>query len=277
MQRSQSNFPSSRTFPFSFASCKPLLSVPWKVDVRQCSHAVGNLIPYWPWEPFPHWPLSSHDLSKVLSCSWLMLPSSIAWPSLQALPSPSSCRKYPLPVFSEPCAGIICSSTSWDLNVFLDFSPPQLTPTQVLWVPPPVYLFIPSTFSQPHSVCRPPPFLSWVTARTSSLVSVTMDCSSHCRWRILLEPRSELITPCFKLSSGYRCAWNETQTLSCELEVRVSLHSPVLSSCISAAPHTSRSSRSEPLWVPCILLPHGTFCPTSKPLLPLAILYVFSA
>ena len=86
----------------------------------------------------------------------------------------------------------------------------------------PTYLFIPSTFSRPDSghhhfssgsPPEPPPWslLLWVVLH-------------HAAGRTLVEPRSELVAPCFKLCNGYPvlfgmkpglCNMNVVQLLSC--------------------------------------------------------------
>ena len=75
---------------------------------------------------------------------------------------------------------VTCSCESRNPDVFLDSSPPQHTPGQVLVDAHPYISFYSiHLFSPP---LRSPAFLFWITARTSSLVSVTVGCSPPCSW-----------------------------------------------------------------------------------------------
>ena len=90
---------------------------------------------------------------------------------------------------------VTCSCESRNPDVFLDSSPPQHTPGQVLVDAHPYISFYSIPFFHPHSghqhfssgsLPEPPPWslLLWVVLH-------------HAAGRILVEPRSELVTPCF--------------------------------------------------------------------------------
>lgn len=108
-----------------------------------------------------------------------------------------------LPFFSVSGAGISCPCTSRNLDVFLDSSPPQLSPNQVLLAAPPAYLLTPSTFSSPHTICRSHHFSSGSLPEPPHWSLLLWTVLRAAAGRILLEPRSELVTPCFTLSNGH--------------------------------------------------------------------------
>ena len=60
----------SPSIPSSALQAPALPPFPWKVDVPLDSHSVGNLMPHWPEQPSPCWPLPNGDLSRVLL--WLL-------------------------------------------------------------------------------------------------------------------------------------------------------------------------------------------------------------